>query len=125
MLNIACDWCHRPLTKPGGLLFGPPTASLRGPLTCQKHHLCRECYEYILVSKGAITMTNEKRVTVTRWVFFIITLLSTIGLIVASVVLFMVPHAMGVIPLIIAAGLAYFFLRLDIKTLFLDRKRDE
>ena len=40
-LMIKCNWCKKPIEKPGGLLFSPPDKDGN----CKKLHACAECYE--------------------------------------------------------------------------------
>lgn len=40
MIEIVCDMCDMPLSKPGALLFSAPDRDN----ACLKMHLCQKCY---------------------------------------------------------------------------------
>jgi hypothetical protein len=41
MLDVTCDYCGKPLTKPGALIFTPPDPRTR---QCMKIHVCAPCW---------------------------------------------------------------------------------
>lgn len=47
-LKFNCNGCKKPLAQPGAILFSPPTETAEGAtITCNKFHVCQECYELI------------------------------------------------------------------------------
>lgn len=55
-MNIKCSACNRKITKPGALVFSPPTD---GNLT-QKFHLCTDCWIglYLLIDNNELCPTE-------------------------------------------------------------------
>ena len=41
MLDVSCDYCGKPLTEPGALMFSPPDPRTR---QCMKIHVCAPCW---------------------------------------------------------------------------------
>lgn len=47
-LHIKCFKCKKSITKPGGLLFSPPTLILQDEMyDVQKYHICKSCYNRV------------------------------------------------------------------------------
>jgi len=51
-LQLSCDCCQKPITKPAALVFSPPRDSAVGlsydqGLYTKKSHLCHACYELV------------------------------------------------------------------------------
>lgn len=44
MLDVSCDYCGKPLTEPGALMFSPPDPRTR---QCLKLHVCVLCWRSV------------------------------------------------------------------------------
>lgn len=59
-LQIHCDTCLKLLTKPGALVFSPPSEGT--PMNVTKHHICIECYELLANVMGLSYNFSRKQI---------------------------------------------------------------
>ena len=52
---ITCDFCHKVLTEPGGLLFSPPDKD--GMV--RKKHICKGCFDKGRVDSSVLPTEEE------------------------------------------------------------------
>jgi len=55
MIKPDCFLCDIELKNFGGILFGPPIDD-----RCNKHHICADCYGYIIQTLGVCKLKKNK-----------------------------------------------------------------
>ncbi len=45
MLKLECDKCHQELSRPGALIFSPPTDDA---WLVEKYHICTDCWAAVM-----------------------------------------------------------------------------